>query len=726
MNLDVSALDRRVRLAPRADLLAALAAQSPLGGGVLTDPLTRQHYEFTAEERTLFERLRSSATLRDLQRMLERAFAPRQFSPTMIAGYLSRLHASGLLVAEGAEQAAALAERRAEQSATRRRWAWTQLLGWRLPGINPDRVLSHFTGLARLVFSPLGAVLFTLIGIAGLAVLLANFSQLVAEAPSVAELRSPQLWLRLALALGFVKSLHELGHALSCKRYGGAVPEMGVMLLALTPCLYTDVSDAWRLPRSQRLIVSGAGILVELALAALSLVVWRLTEPSWLHLAALDVAFVCSFGTLLVNGNPLLRYDGYYLLSDLTTTPNLWSRSRIAVRQRLARWIEKPTREAVEREPTWLALYGVASQAYLTVVMVSLLWLLYQGLRGWRLESIAVLIGGLLFASAVAPPVARGVKQLRNPLYRRRLAPGRAGLALVVTLAALVGVACLPWNERVSAEAFTVASEARSVVATLPGRIIEALPAGATVKAGDVIMRLENPELAREQAQLAARVAEQQLAVEHLRKLRAFDPQAAERLPQEQTALASLESQLRELQAEAERLVLRAPRAGVLIAPAPRLKTDEQEKLATWTGTPLDAANRGAWLEPGDEIGSIGDPSQVAVELKIRAEESDRVRLGQPVRIALAQRPGEVLTGQVVELSRRAVATEAEPNSATNGPWFARGAEPQTGAVYLARAKITSAPPLTLHGIGEAKLLTGESTVGAELWRLVTRTFRVW
>ncbi len=420
MNLDVSALDRRVRLAPRADLLAALAAQSPLGGGVLTDPLTRQHYEFTAEERTLFERLRSSATLRELQRMLERAFAPRQFSPTMIAGYLSRLHSSGLLVAEGAEQAAALAERLAEQQATRRRWAWTQLLGWRLPGINPDRVLSHFTGLARLVFSPLGAVLFVLTSIAGLAVLLANFSQLVAEAPSVAELRSPQLWLRLALSLAFVKSLHELGHALACKRFGGAVPEMGVMLLALTPCLYTDVSDAWRLPRSQRLIVSGAGILVELALAALALVVWQLTEPSWLHLAALDVAFVCSFGTLLINGNPLLRYDGYYLLSDFTATPNLWSRSRIAVRQRLARWIEKPTREAVEREPTWLALYGVASQAYLTVVMVSLVWLLYQGLRGWRLEAIAVFIGGLLLASTVAPPVARGVKQLRNPLYRRR------------------------------------------------------------------------------------------------------------------------------------------------------------------------------------------------------------------------------------------------------------------------------------------------------------------
>ena len=144
----------------------------------------------------------------------------------------------------------------------------------------------------------------------------------------------------LLLAIGAVKVLHELGHALACKHFGGEVHELGFMLLVFAPCLYCDVSDAWRLPSKwQRIAVSAAGMVVELVLAALATIVWWYAQPGVVQLVALNIMIVCTVSTLLVNGNPLLRYDGYYILSDLVETPNLWQRSREVLRRFASEWL---------------------------------------------------------------------------------------------------------------------------------------------------------------------------------------------------------------------------------------------------------------------------------------------------------------------------------------------------------------------------------------------------
>ena len=140
----------------------------------------------------------------------------------------------------------------------------------------------------------------------------------------------------LALSVILAKTLHELGHALACRHFGGECHEMGVLLLVFLPCLYCNVSDAWMFnSRWRRVAVDVAGMYVELVLAAACTFLWWFTVPGWINSICFNLMIVCSLNTLLFNGNPLLRYDGYYLLADLWEIPNLHERSATARTPRL-------------------------------------------------------------------------------------------------------------------------------------------------------------------------------------------------------------------------------------------------------------------------------------------------------------------------------------------------------------------------------------------------------
>ena len=146
------------------------------------------------------------------------------------------------------------------------------------------------------------------------------------------------------------------------------------MLLVFAPCLYCDVSDAWRLPSKwQRIAVSAAGMMVELVLAAVATIVWWYAQPGVVQLVALNVMIICTVNTLLINGNPLMRYDGYYIFSDLVEMPNLWQRSREVLRHFWSDWllgatsVDDPLLPATQRP--WLAVYAVISKVYMVFVM---------------------------------------------------------------------------------------------------------------------------------------------------------------------------------------------------------------------------------------------------------------------------------------------------------------------------------------------------------------------
>src|SRR4029079_12370866 len=229
----------------------------------------------------------------------------------------------------------------------------------------------------RWLFSPVTFIAAFALVVYALSLVLGHFQEFHDRLPELSALVDGRNLPWLFLAIGCVKILHELGHAMTCKHFGGEVHEMGFMLLVFSPCLYCDVSDSWRLASKwQRIAVSAAGMTVEVVLASIATIIGWYAQPGLIQLIALDVMVVCTVGTLLVNGNPLLRYDGYYILSDVVETPNLWQRSRDVLRKFAARWV---LGEASDDDPlvparhrTWLASYAVASKVYVTLVCVAI------------------------------------------------------------------------------------------------------------------------------------------------------------------------------------------------------------------------------------------------------------------------------------------------------------------------------------------------------------------
>ena len=203
-------------------------------------------------------------------------------------------------------------------------------------------------------------------------------------------------WLRLeslfvlAVVIGVTKVLHELGHALMCKRFGGECHQIGPMLLVFTPALYCDTSDSWMLPnRWQRAAVGVAGIATEVLLASLATFVWVSTGPGLSHFIAMNVMLVCGVSTVFFNANPLLRYDGYYVLSDLCDVPNLGERSRKLLAGDFARiclGVDEPSDEVFSRRSRfWLTVYAVTATAYRWGLTLLILWFVSQLLRPYRL-----------------------------------------------------------------------------------------------------------------------------------------------------------------------------------------------------------------------------------------------------------------------------------------------------------------------------------------------------
>jgi len=242
-----------------------------------------------------------------------------------VIALLAQLNEHELLQCEHTPDTAVLFQRRTERRRRRRR-AMVNPFAFRLPLGDPSSWLPRFDPLASLLFRP--ALLWVWLALVAVALLVpgANWSELQAEVRT--QMLTPTCLALAWLVFPLVKALHELGHALAIRRWGGEVHEIGVALLVLVPAPYVDASASSGFARrSQRAAVAAAGIMVETTLAALALLLWLNVQPGLVRDVALVVMFIGGVSTLLFNGNPLLRFDAYYVLCDLLDLPNLATRS---------------------------------------------------------------------------------------------------------------------------------------------------------------------------------------------------------------------------------------------------------------------------------------------------------------------------------------------------------------------------------------------------------------
>lgn len=732
-----SSTSRPLGLRMRSDLLVQRQTWQLREYWVIKDPLALKYYRFEAEEFAILQMLDGETSLDEIQETFEREFAPQRITVAELYRLLGMLHRSGLLLSDTAGQGEQLFQRAEERARQRRRAVFGQILALRFRGVDPDRFLDWLCGWCGWLFSRPAAIGVFLLAFSALLLVGAEYEAVRARLPQFRSFFAADNWIWLAVTLGFTKVLHELGHGLACRRFGGRCHEMGVMLLCFTPCLYANVTDSWTIPSKwRRAAVGAAGMYVELLLASLATFGWWFSHPGLFNHLCLNVMFVCSVSTLVFNANPLLRYDGYYILSDLLEIPNLRSKASAVLRQSLGKWILglPPQRDPfLPTRHRWLfAVYSVASSAYGWLVSLSIFWFLYGVLKSCGLSALAPVLGGLMLWGLVFTPLWRLGKLLYSPYRSRRVKKLRAAVCLGTIAAVAAAVLMIPLPYYIVCPLHVQPRDATAVYVDSPGVVRQIFVQSGPVVAGQPIVRLENPELEIAHQQLRAQRDHLATKLDALRSRAPNDQGALLELAHTQEAFQALETQLAKHQRQIDRLTIRAPRDGELLPafsrPAPDPETT-RVRLANWSGRPLASKNIGAYLEASTIVGRIAQPGCWEALLAVPQGEVEFLASGQKVELILHQLPGQKFTGQIEHLSQQQIeATPPSLSSKSGGPILTEtdqnGIERPVETTFQASVPLDEPQILVAGGTGLAKVHAGYQPLWQRGWRAFCRTFR--
>lgn len=589
------------------------------------------------------------------------------------------LHRHQLLARRGAASTAALATL-LPPPAPWSSWLLHNYLFLRIPLANPDRFYGWLAPRLEFLFKPLFWWVIALLGLGAVGQVLMQVERF-ASTFSYAFSLEGAFWIALALAL--LKSTHEVGHGVAAKRHGLRVTGTGVALLVLWPVLYTDVNDIWKLSDWRaRFQVSVAGIATELVFAVLATWGWLLLPEGPLQSAMFIIASTAWILSLAINLNPFMRFDGYYLLSDLLDYPNLQEDSfriaRTMLRRRLG--LNEPM-GPTPGLPRWaLGGFGFATWAYRAVLFIGIAWFV--------LVSFPPILGVPLALVEIGWFIVKPVAGEWKEVWTRRLevAPRRRKV-YAGCMVALALFAVLPWSSRVEAPAYLSAAEQVNMFVPASARV-KALPVhnGQLVREGDIVLELESPELTARLTMLESRVREAQARLDKAATNSATFDQADVL----QQTLAERMVERESVQAEIARLTVRATR------------TSELRDLPAHIVP-------GRWLRMNDRIGTLLPAGQGGVLVVAYVSETDvaRVQAGAQVRFFPDGDPLTVIHGTVrtVAVSASTAVSERALTSVAGGPLPAlqtAAGERLHGAFYAVEVDMepaASTKPRTLTGI---------------------------
>ncbi len=727
-----SGLDRPLALRRRSDIVAVAQAFSGQRIWAVKDPVTLRYFHLRDEEYWVFQTLDGKASLSEIQEQFERQFAPRRLTFVQLQSFLGALHQEGLILADAPGQTDELLKRGKKLGRRKLLDKFSNILAIRFRGIDPQTFLDGILSRLGWLVSGWSLALCVAIVVAAVALVVTNFEAMLSRAPTIDSFLTPATIVWLSVALALVKILHEMGHALTCRYFGAECHELGLMFLVFTPCLYCNVSDAWMIKSKwRRAAIGAAGVAVELVLASLATLLWWFSEPGLFNTLCFNIMLICSVSTLFFNGNPLMRYDGYYILSDLVEVPNL-SQAAATIHEYLGAWmLGIPAQLEVDYsfgKRFFLASYAVLSVVYRVVVTISILWFLHRFLKPLQLEIVALLVAVVVLGAMTAFPLWRIGTYLRNAFWSRQMETRRAAVSSLTVVLALLGLGFVPLPHRIVAPLVLEAENARRVYVPVAGTLIAGAEIGVPIEMGERIAVLKNLELELEIARLRGERDEQKLRLQNLKHRQAQDTAAAAQIPTAEEALADLEERLVRRLEDEKRLIIAAPATGTVLPGRRKPRSYATSELESWSGLPLDPPNRGCFLEAGTLLCQIGDPQKFEASLMLDQGDIEFIRTGQEVQIQLDQHPGRLLSGtirEIAEIDLKITPAELLPAGMLPTRPDESGVYRPVGKVYQARVELQpSDAPLLIGEAGRGKVHAAPLSLARRLARFLSHTFR--
>jgi len=733
----VSSSARKMPIRKRGDLVASRHHYLGQTYWVVKDPIGLTYFRFQDEEYQILNWLDGETSLDEIKERFEEEFPPQKITLEELHRFLGMLHRSGLILTAVPGQGSQLLKRRGERRRQKLLQALSNILCVQFKGFDPERILEWLEPKFGWVFTLPAFICALLFGLSALMLVMVEFDVFRSKLPSFYQFFNLHNAFWLAIVLGTTKVLHEFGHGLSCKHFGGECHEMGVMILVLTPCLYCNVSDSWMLPNKwQRIAIGGAGMYVELIIASLATYVWWFTEPGLLNNLCLNVMFISSVSTVFFNGNPLLRYDGYYMMADWAEIPNLRQKATMILSRKMGEWFlgleQQEDPFLPKRNLVFFVLFSIASAIYRWVVVFSILWFLYQFWRPYKLEIIGHILGLMSIGGLVVVPLWQLGKFFYTPgraeqVKKPRMYASLAGVALLVLAAFTV-----PLPHRIWSSLEIVPYKAASIYVEVGG-LLEQLDvrSGDRVQTGQVLAKLKNVDLELEINKLESSAQQYRVQLDNLRRMRLGTKGAGSEIPQLTEALATVEGQLKQKQTDMRRLTLVAPRDGVVMPPPERARReDAEEQLPKWQGSPLEPENVGAHLEPSELFCQIGDPKQMEAILVIEQADIEFVAPGQEVIIKLNEMPFKRIYGKISQVASADLKVTPHRLSSRSGGEVASKVDPVTGqerpqtTSFQARVPLEDADGLLRLGLqGQAKIYAPPQPLTTQVWRYITHAF---
>ncbi|MBX9964588.1 MAG: hypothetical protein K2Y35_16130 [Burkholderiales bacterium] len=493
----------------------------------------------------------------------------------------------------------------------------------KLPLIDPDRILRATHALYAPLFSRWGFLVWLLI--VGSACVAAAFAWHDLTENLSDRVLAPSNLLTMLLLFPLVKTVHEFGHACAVRAKGGEVHEMGVMFLVFLPVPYVDASasSAFR-SKWERFMVGGAGMMAELVLAAIAMFVWLNVEPGLVRALAFNVMLIAGISTVLFNGNPLLRYDGYYMLVDLIEIPNLGPRGTKYLTYLIDRYVfgvrELQAPEATDGEKRWFVFYTIAATIYRLFITFAII--LFIAGQYFVIGVILAIWAGF---SSIVMPVGKGIVHLvsgKSLRRKRQRAWTVAGATVVVVLGVIF---LMPFPVWTRTEGVLWVPEQSVVRAGADGFVTRIVTApGARVAAGVTLIEIEDPLLVPQERLLVARLEELDF------KLRALQIDARVQAGMTRDEIAYTEKELKRVRERLAGLTVTAPSAGRFVVANP-------------TDMPLRFVRR------GEQLGFVAPPSERIVRVVVRQDDVDYVRnRTESIEVKLTERVGETLSAAVI------------------------------------------------------------------------------